>query len=195
MSVSVCVRVRVCVCVCSRACVCVCACVCPSVIISRSTCPIFTYFFVHVTYGRGSVFLWWHSEILHISGFVYDVVFAHRLIGCSTLPPGWGSEAHMYAALSLACRIPVAGSRCSGLLLAVRAYLATVGMLNMYDIMLALCLRFKPCTWLLCMLSSVCMHVCVSMCIIVTRKWRVLRVTPSQMTTQGLESAVYDCLV
>ena len=73
-------------------------------------------FFVHVIYGRGkSVFasddtkispttrnVWRSSDVLRINGFVDDVIFAHKLIGCSTSPPGWGSEA---------CRIviPVAG--------------------------------------------------------------------------------------
>ena len=36
-------------------------------------------FFVHVTYGRGSVLLWQHSGMLRISGFVDDVIFAHKL--------------------------------------------------------------------------------------------------------------------
>ena len=52
-------------------------------------------FFVRVTYGRGSVllrrrsyiFLLWR-RMLHISGFVDNVIFAHKLIGCSTSPPG-----------------------------------------------------------------------------------------------------------
>jgi len=44
--------------------------------------------FVHVTYGRGSVLFWRRSDTLRISGFVDDVIFAHKLIGCSTLPPG-----------------------------------------------------------------------------------------------------------
>jgi len=36
-------------------------------------------FFVHVTYGRGSVLLWRRSDKLRISGFVDDVVFAYQL--------------------------------------------------------------------------------------------------------------------
>jgi len=36
-------------------------------------------FFAHVTYGRGSVLLWQHSGMLRISGFVDDVIFAHKL--------------------------------------------------------------------------------------------------------------------
>jgi len=34
--------------------------------------------FVHVTYGRGSVLLWRLSEALRISGFVDDVISAHK---------------------------------------------------------------------------------------------------------------------
>ena len=42
-------------------------------------------FFPHVTYGRGSVLLWRRSDdTLRISGFVDDVIFSHKLIGCST---------------------------------------------------------------------------------------------------------------
>ena len=35
--------------------------------------------FVHVTYGRGSVLLWRHSDKLRTSGFTDDVIFAHKL--------------------------------------------------------------------------------------------------------------------
>ena len=35
---------------------------------------------VHVTCGRGSVLLWRRSDTLRISGFVDDVIFAHRLL-------------------------------------------------------------------------------------------------------------------
>jgi len=44
--------------------------------------------FMRVTYGRGSVLLWRRSDTLRISGFADDVIFAHKLIGCSTSPPG-----------------------------------------------------------------------------------------------------------
>ena len=69
MSVSVCV------------CVCVCLCVCLSVCdhIFGTTRPIFTKFFMHVTYGRGLVLLWRRSDTLRISGFVDDVVCAYKL--------------------------------------------------------------------------------------------------------------------
>jgi len=54
--------------------------------ISRTTCPIFTIFFVLVTCGRSSVLLWRRNDVLRISGFVDDVIFEHKLIGCSTSP-------------------------------------------------------------------------------------------------------------
>jgi len=34
--------------------------------------------FVHVTYGRGSVLLWWRSDTLRIYGFTDGVVFARK---------------------------------------------------------------------------------------------------------------------
>jgi len=34
--------------------------------------------FAHVTYGRGSVLLWQHSDKLCTSGFMDDVIFAHK---------------------------------------------------------------------------------------------------------------------
>ena len=72
------------VCLCVHTCVCLCA----IDHISGTTCPIFSRFFVNVTYGRGSVVIRRRSEMLRISGFVDDVVFARKLTGCSTSPPG-----------------------------------------------------------------------------------------------------------
>jgi len=42
--------------------------------------PIFTKFFVGVTYGygRASVLLWQRSDTLCTSGFMDDVIFAHK---------------------------------------------------------------------------------------------------------------------
>jgi len=43
---------------------------------------IFTKFYVHITYGCGSVLLWQSSDKLiklHISSFMDDVIFAHKL--------------------------------------------------------------------------------------------------------------------
>jgi len=70
----------------------VCMYVCLSAITSpelnvRSS-PIFVHVFL---YGGGSVLLWRRprrSDMLRISGFVDDVIFAHiMLIGCLTSPP------------------------------------------------------------------------------------------------------------
>jgi len=59
----------------------VCLYVCP-----RSYCqnytsddPIFTKVFVHVIYGRGPALLWRPSDTLCISGFMDDIIFAHKL--------------------------------------------------------------------------------------------------------------------
>ena len=52
---------------------------CLSAIISLlNYSSIATKFFVHVTYGRGSVLLWRLSDTLCTSGFVDDVIFAHK---------------------------------------------------------------------------------------------------------------------
>jgi len=101
---------------------CMCLCVCLSAIVSSLEYVQTSPDFVHVTHGRaGSVLLRWRSDTLRISGFMDDVVFAHKLIGCSTSPPGRGSKAHTQP-WAWRVGIPVAGSRHSGLLLAVRAY-------------------------------------------------------------------------
>ena len=64
---------------------CLCMFVCLSVRdhIFGTTRPIFIELFPYVTYGRGSVLLWRRSDKLRISGFVDDVIFAHKLIGCT----------------------------------------------------------------------------------------------------------------
>jgi len=54
-------------------------CVCLSTIISselhfRSS----PNFFVHITYGRGSVLFWRRSDTLCTSGFMDDIIFAHK---------------------------------------------------------------------------------------------------------------------
>jgi len=60
--------------------VCLCVSVCLSVrgLIFGTTRPIFTKFSMLVTYGRGSVLLWRRSDKLRTSGFVDDVIFAHK---------------------------------------------------------------------------------------------------------------------
>jgi len=44
----------------------------------RNTRPIFTKFFVHVTYGRGSVHVMRRSDTLCTSGFMDGVMCAHK---------------------------------------------------------------------------------------------------------------------
>jgi len=61
MSVAVCLSLRVCVCL--------------SAIISSE---LHVRSFVHVISDRGSVFLWRRSDKLCTSGFMDDVVFAHK---------------------------------------------------------------------------------------------------------------------
>ena len=58
----------------------VCVCVCLSVHdhIFGTTGPIFTKFLTHVFYGGGSVLLWRRSGTLCTSGFMGDVIFAHK---------------------------------------------------------------------------------------------------------------------
>jgi len=60
--------------------VCLSVCVCLSVHdhIFGTTRPIVTKCFVHVTSGRGSVLLWRRSDMLCSSGFMDDVIFAHK---------------------------------------------------------------------------------------------------------------------
>ena len=43
-----------------------------------TTRPIFTNFFVPVTYGLGSVRVWRRSDTLCTSGFIDDVIFVHE---------------------------------------------------------------------------------------------------------------------
>jgi len=40
--------------------------------------PMFINFFYVVTYGRGSVLLWRRSDMLCTSGFMDDVIVAHK---------------------------------------------------------------------------------------------------------------------
>ena len=64
MSLSVCARALVCVSVSDH--------------IFGPTRPIFTKFVVHVTYTRGSVLFWRRRDILSTSGFMDDVILAHK---------------------------------------------------------------------------------------------------------------------
>jgi len=40
--------------------------------------PIFTKFCVPITYGRGSILLWHRRDMLSTSGFMDDVILAHK---------------------------------------------------------------------------------------------------------------------
>ena len=91
----------------------VCVCVCLSVRdhVFGTIRPIFTKFVVHVIYGRGSVLLWRRSDMLCTSGFIDDVVFAHRP---RLLDVAAQLKRSAHAALGLATNcavIPVAGQR------------------------------------------------------------------------------------
>jgi len=44
-----------------------------------TTRPIFTKFFMHVTYGRGSISVRQRSDMLRTSGFMDDVISAYLL--------------------------------------------------------------------------------------------------------------------
>ena len=64
------------------------------------------WIFVHVTYGRGSVLLWRRNDTLRISGFVDDVIFAHklRLLDVATRLRQWGSHAAWAWRIDTCCR-------------------------------------------------------------------------------------------
>jgi len=93
-------------------CVCVCACgVCLPAIISLELHVRSSLIFLDVAYGRGSVFLWRRSDMLCTSGFMDDVIFAHkpRLLDVAAQ-----LKRSAHAALGLATNcvvIPVAGQR------------------------------------------------------------------------------------
>jgi len=59
-------------------CLSLCVCVCLSAIISPELHVRSSPVFVHVIYGRGSVLLWRRSDTLCTSGFMDDVIFAHK---------------------------------------------------------------------------------------------------------------------
>ena len=60
----------------------VCVCLCVRERISGTVRPIFIKFFVHVVYGRGSVLRWRRCDMLRISGFMNDVMFARNMEAC-----------------------------------------------------------------------------------------------------------------
>jgi len=57
--------------------VCLCVFVCPRLYIGNYTSDLHRIS-VHVTYGRGSAPLWRRSDTLCTSGFMDDVIFAHK---------------------------------------------------------------------------------------------------------------------
>jgi len=67
-------------------CLCRSVCVCLSMIMSLELHVHSSQIFVHVTYDHGSVLLWRRSDMLRISGFVDDVICAHkpRLLSVAT---------------------------------------------------------------------------------------------------------------
>ena len=86
-------------------CVYVCLSVCLAVHdhIFGTTRPIFTNLFAHVTYGLGSVLFWRRSDMLCTSGFIYDIIFAHkpRLLDVAAQQK---RSAHAALSLAINCR-------------------------------------------------------------------------------------------
>jgi len=134
MSVSVCVYVSVCLSVCLTVSVSLFVRYHISGTIHVRSLPIFLCV---LPVAVASVLLWRRSDALRTSGFVDDVIFAHTLISCSTSSPGCGSEAHMYAALSLVRRNTRCRQRTLGTTSCSQGLLAAVGVLNIFDIVLA----------------------------------------------------------
>jgi len=100
-----------CLSVCLSVCVCVCPRWYPELHVWSSPS------FMHVAYSRGSVLLWRCSDMLHISGFVDDVIFAHKLVGCSTSRQAETARLTRTQPWAWHIGIPVAASGRSGLFL------------------------------------------------------------------------------
>jgi len=77
----------------------VCLSVCLSASISLELHVRSSPIFALVTYGRGSVLLWRRSDTLYISGFMDDVIFAHKP---KLLDVAAQLKRNAYAALGLA---------------------------------------------------------------------------------------------
>ena len=91
-------------------CLSVCLCVCPQpAIISSELHVRSSLFFVRVAYGCGSVLPRGRSDMLRISGFIDDVIFAHklRLFDVAARPKKGGSQAALdLARRNTRCRLP-----------------------------------------------------------------------------------------
>jgi len=81
---------------------------------------------VHFIYGRGSILLWWHSDTLCTSGFMDDIMFAHkpRLLDVAAQLKCSADAALGLAIYKLCAVIPVAGQQMDGT--AFRALKVTV---------------------------------------------------------------------
>jgi len=56
----------------------------------------------HVTHGRGSVLLWRRSDMLCTSGFMDDVIFAHKP-GLLDVAAQLKHDAHTASGLAISC--------------------------------------------------------------------------------------------
>ena len=104
MSVSVCLCVCVCVFVCPRSCL-------------RNYTPRLHQIFMLVTYGRDSVFPWRRTDTLFTSGFLDDVIFAHKprlLDVAAQLERSAQCTRSLGLSYKLCALIPVAGQRTHG---------------------------------------------------------------------------------
>jgi len=112
---------------------CLCECVCLSAIISselhvRSSPNLLCVLPVAVARSSSDGVI-----VLRISGFMDDVIFAHKRRLLDVAARQWQWSSHSHASLGLARRNTVAGNGRSGLLFAVRAYYAAEGVLNIWD--------------------------------------------------------------
>jgi len=128
--------------------------------------PIFTKFCVPITYGRGSILLWHRRDMLSTSGFMDDVILAHK--------PRQLNVAAQLIEAQLTCSLGF-GYAMNGPL---RANVLTLTGLYTFW-----CPRSGPCTQCPCVYNNTKMTV-----------WRALEVTPGGATGGGVCS-LCDCLV
>jgi len=100
-----------------RVCVCACVCMflCPRSYLRNYTSDL-NQIFLPVTYRRGSVLLWWRSDTLCASGFMDDVIFAHkpRLLYVRRRPAEAQCTRNLGLGYKLCALLPVAGQRTHG---------------------------------------------------------------------------------